>query len=82
MRGSRSTDEQIVGVLREADAGASTGDLCRRHGISPAAFYNSKARLGGMGVPVGTYYIAASGERRAASSSRRAARPGFWDHCP
>ena len=36
MRGSRSTDEQIIGVLREADAGASTSDLCRRHGISPA----------------------------------------------
>ena len=34
MRGGRSTDEQIIGVLREAGTGASTGDLCRRHGIS------------------------------------------------
>ena len=39
------TDEQIIGVLREADAGASTGDLCRRHGISPATFYKRK-RMG------------------------------------
>ncbi len=50
MRGSRFTDEQIIGVLRQADAGAATGDLCRRHGISPATFYNGKARFGGMGV--------------------------------
>ena len=34
MRGGRSTDEQIIGVLREAGTGGSTGDLCRRHGIS------------------------------------------------
>ena len=50
MRGSGFTDEQIIGVLKEADAGAATGDLCRRHGISPATFYNWRARFGGMGV--------------------------------
>ena len=50
MRGSRFSDEQIIGVLREADAGAATAELCRRHGISPATFSNWKARFGGMGV--------------------------------
>jgi transposase InsO family protein len=50
MRGSRFSDEQIIGVLKEADAGAATAELCRRHGISPATLYNWKARFGGMGV--------------------------------
>ena len=50
MRGSRFTDEQIIGILSEADAGTSTAEVCRRHGISPATFYNWKARFGGMGV--------------------------------
>jgi putative transposase len=50
MRGSRFSDEQIIGVLKEADAGAPTAELCRRHGISPATFYNWKARFGGMGA--------------------------------
>ena len=50
MRGSRFTDEQIIGVVREADAGVPTAEVCRRHGISPATFYNWKARFGGMGV--------------------------------
>ena len=50
MCGSRFSDEQSIGVLKEADAGAATAELCRRHGISPATLSNWKARFGGMGV--------------------------------
>jgi len=46
----RFTEEQIIRVLKEADVGAKTGDLCRRHGISEATFYNWKAKFGGMEV--------------------------------
>ena len=46
----RFTEEQIIAVLKEQEAGGKTAEVCRRHGISPATFYNWKAKFGGMDV--------------------------------
>ena len=48
MKRSRFTEEQIIAILREQEAGAKTVEVCRRHGISDATFYNWKAKVGGM----------------------------------
>jgi putative transposase len=50
MKRQRFTEEQIIAVLREHDAGAKAADLARKHGISEATLYNWKAKYGGMDV--------------------------------
>ena len=46
----RFTEEQIIGFLREVEAGVTVKDLCRRKGFSPASFYQWRAKFGGMNV--------------------------------
>lgn len=50
MKRSRFTEEQIIAVLKEHELGAKAADLCRKHGISEATFYNWKSKFGGMDV--------------------------------
>jgi len=50
MKRKRFTEEQIIGILKEHELGAKTADICRKHGISEATFYNWKSKFGGMEV--------------------------------
>ena len=50
MKRSRFTEEQIIGILREQEAGVPVADLCRKHGLSSPTFYKWKAKYGGMDV--------------------------------
>ncbi len=48
MRRSRFTEEQIIRMIKEQEAGMPTAEVCRKHGISTASFYKYKAKFGGM----------------------------------
>ena len=48
MRKSCFTEAQIIGMIKEQEAGLPTAELCRKHGLSPATFYKLKAKFGGM----------------------------------
>ena len=50
MKRSRFSEEQIIGILKEHEAGVSVTDLCRKHGVSDASIYKWKARFGGMDI--------------------------------
>ena len=71
MRRSRFSEEQIIGILREQEAGAATAEVCRKHGISSATFYKWKAKYGGLDVSEARRLKAQAAQRR---QRRRALR--------
>ncbi|MHC2740118.1 transposase-like protein [Bradyrhizobium liaoningense] len=84
MKRARFTEEQIIAVLKEHEAGPKTADLARKHGVSEATIYNWKAKFGGMDVSEAKRLGALErGEREAEEASGRAdARCGRTSRAP
>src|SRR5712692_8394065 len=74
MKGSRFSEEQIIGVLREHEAGARTEEVCRRHGISSATFYKWKSKYGGLEVSAARMQTGRAGSFDAALPAQAAGR--------
>src|SRR5215813_9717506 len=65
MKRSRYTEEQIIGILKEQEAGTPVAELCRKHGMSDATFYTWKSKYGGLEVRGETAAGFGNGERQA-----------------
>src|SRR4051794_41817545 len=76
---SRFTEEQIIAIVREYEAGAKLTELCRRHNVSPATFYKWRAKYGGVGGSGAKRARALGGEkrrRRQAAGGGKVGKPG------
>jgi putative transposase len=85
MRKSRLNEAQIIGVVREQDSGATTAEVCRRHGISEQTFYRWKTKYGGMGPSDAQRPKSLEDENRRlkkllaeSDAGRRRAEGAFW----
>jgi putative transposase len=91
MKRKRHTEDQIIAILKEHEVGVKTADLCRKHGISEASFYNWKAKYGGLEVSAAKRLKGLESEPRSRgrgttgtqrNADRRALEAGAQSHRP